>query len=244
MASRNKAYITGSGTIAHETLGTVRYVVRASARRLIARWHGDGLSLTVPPGMTETDFAEALRRMLPDIQRIKPTERLYDFGQMMDYGDLIVRITGIDGYGRNVTIRQSDRRTFEIRLASEADIASHQTVKAISNAMRAIAKFMAPNIILPRARELAEKVGRRPTGWELTNGVRVLGHCNSRGIIALSYALVYLPPRLRDYIIYHELAHLSEMNHSAAFHQLCNRYCGGDERRLIAELKASRLPLV
>ena len=103
----------------HEQLGTVRYTVRASARRLIARWHGDGLSLTVPPGMTETDFADTLRRMLPDIQRIRPSERLYDFGQTMDFGDITVRITGIDGYDKDVTIRQTDRRTFEIRLATE-----------------------------------------------------------------------------------------------------------------------------
>lgn len=62
--------------------------------------------------------------------------------------------------------------------------------------------------------------------------------------ISLSAITMFLPPHLRDYIVCHELAHLSEMNHSARFHEICNGYCGGREKSLQKELKAFRWPIL
>lgn len=43
------------------------------------------------------------------------------------------------------------------------------------------------------------------------------GSCSSQKNISINYKIVYLPPRLRDYLIVHELCHLKEMNHSPRF---------------------------
>jgi len=46
---------------------------------------------------------------------------------------------------------------------------------------------------------------------------RCWGSCSSKGNLNFSYKLLFLPPRLRDYVILHELCHLRELNHSQRF---------------------------
>ena len=50
------------------------------------------------------------------------------------------------------------------------------------------------------------------------------GSCSASRGISLNWRLVLLRPELQDYIILHELAHLTEMNHGKAFWTLLNRY--------------------
>ncbi|CAM8657108.1 M48_yhfN_like domain containing protein [Acidimicrobiia bacterium] len=51
------------------------------------------------------------------------------------------------------------------------------------------------------------------------------GSCTpSTGEIRISTRLAQWPPWVLDYVLVHELAHLVELNHSAAFHQLVDQY--------------------
>lgn len=43
------------------------------------------------------------------------------------------------------------------------------------------------------------------------------GSCSASGVISLNWRLIQAPYFVRDYIIYHELMHLREMNHSPRF---------------------------
>ncbi len=51
------------------------------------------------------------------------------------------------------------------------------------------------------------------------------GSCTTGGVISLNWRLVQTPPSVRDYIIYHELMHLREMNHSARFWARVEEVC-------------------
>ena len=46
------------------------------------------------------------------------------------------------------------------------------------------------------------------------------GSCSSKGNLNFSYALLFLPKGLADYVIVHEICHLKEHNHSSGFWQL------------------------
>jgi|SRR3989339_172120 len=51
------------------------------------------------------------------------------------------------------------------------------------------------------------------------------GSCTSSGKIHLNYKLSLLPPKLGQYVIAHELSHLSHMNHSKAFWDAVSDLC-------------------
>ena len=46
------------------------------------------------------------------------------------------------------------------------------------------------------------------------------GSCSSRGTLSFNWRLMLAPPRVLDYVVVHELAHLVHHNHSPAFYAL------------------------
>ena len=67
------------------------------------------------------------------------------------------------------------------------------------------------------------------------------GSCSSRGVIMLNTALLFLPQRLLEYVVIHELSHRLEQGHDARFWAVVEAACP-DYRERVAELKRYRLP--
>ena len=91
-----------------------------------------------------------------------------------------------------------------------------------------------------RVAHYAAQMDVAPRAVKLSAATAQWGSCTVQGMVRLNVQLIKLPLRLIDYVVVHELAHLREMNHSAAFWQVVESMCP-DYARLRAELKAIAL---
>lgn len=91
-----------------------------------------------------------------------------------------------------------------------------------------------------RAAHYAPLMNVTPREIKLSVAKTQWGCCTARGTVRLNVQLIKLPQRLIDYVVVHELAHLREMNHSAAFWAVVKSACP-DYVMLRRELKAIAL---
>jgi predicted metal-dependent hydrolase len=68
------------------------------------------------------------------------------------------------------------------------------------------------------------------------------GSCSRRATLNFNFRLYYLAPKVRDYVVVHELCHLKEFNHSERFWQLVAQTIP-DYKKLRRELKNGPLAL-
>jgi predicted metal-dependent hydrolase len=71
-----------------------------------------------------------------------------------------------------------------------------------------------------RAELLARRVERPVTRLSIRDPATRWGSCSATGALSFSWRLVLAPPRVLDYVIAHEVAHLREMNHGKRFWRL------------------------
>jgi len=76
-----------------------------------------------------------------------------------------------------------------------------------------------------RTWELAAETGADVKQVAVRNQRSRWGSCSAGGTISLNWRLVQTPDSVRDYIIYHELMHLREMNHSDRFWARVQEVC-------------------
>ena len=76
-------------------------------------------------------------------------------------------------------------------------------------------------------RKLADLAPTLPAAYKRADvrEIKNWGYCTRTGRLSFSWQLIALPERLRDYVIFHELAHLEEFNHSPAFKKELARLC-------------------
>lgn len=76
-----------------------------------------------------------------------------------------------------------------------------------------------------RTWELAAETKMAVTEVTVRNQRTRWGSCTTGGVISLNWRLIQTPDFVRDYVIYHELMHLKEMNHSARFWRRVEEVC-------------------
>lgn len=244
--------ITAAGHYDHPRIGRVAVRPGRTTACFRARWRGNMLTVSCPYGVTTAAFEDFIASCEAKFLEVRP-ELFFPLNKVIDTPETDIAIlagTDVQPYDimTSVEMNAPARGKIENHRVLVAPrvlhmITSPECQKAINNAVLDLAGRSARMFVLPMARRIAAEIGRQPMAWEVKKSVHLLGKCTSQGIITLNPKLAFMPADLRRFVVCHELAHLSEMNHSAAFHRLCDSYLGGREAELNRAVKAFRFPV-
>ena len=91
---------------------------------------------------------------------------------------------------------------------------SSEEIKA---ACAGVYRTLARRDLTARVLKFAERMNVTPSAVKITGAKTRWGSCSQRGSVNFSWRLMMGSDDVIDYVVVHELAHLTEMNHSAGF---------------------------
>lgn len=92
-----------------------------------------------------------------------------------------------------------------------------QDVQKLTESEIASLKREARALILPKLERYAERMGVSYSRVAVRLQKTRFGSCSGKGNLNFNALVALMPEDIVDYVIVHELAHLKQMNHSAAF---------------------------
>jgi len=207
----------------------VAFELRRARRRSIGFVVGvDGLSVSAPRWVGLGEVESALREKAGWILRKLHEQRerarrlaaarvdWRDGTTIPFLGETVIlvldpRASGAVLHGADGTLVGVPRLTLHLGLPQSA------SAEQIRDAVQSWLQRQARRIFEERCHLFASRLGVRMTRLTLSSASTRWGSASADGSIRLNWRLVHFGLPVIDYVVTHELAHLREMNHSAAF---------------------------
>lgn len=207
---------------------------------------GDTIVIRLARRLTKAEEEEHIRNLLTRMTRVVLRERkkmpIDPFRAILD-GEKTVKVRPASGQCYLFTLTPGQRTGVRPALGG-FELQISPTLRR--RALHRLLWSLLAKAELNRVRALVERINAE-TFRERLRDVRVRfatsqwGSCSRQGVVMLNAALLFLPPRLLEYVIIHELAHRRVANHSTAYWRLVEsalpRY-----RDSYHELRGYRLP--
>ena len=113
---------------------------------------------------------------------------------------------------------------FKNELVYQPPATTHLPTKIPKKRLESFLKNTAESYILPRTHQLAQEMRLKFKKVSLRQQKTRWGSCSSQKNLNFNWRLVHFEPKVIDYVIIHELAHLKHMNHSKAFWSLVAQF--------------------
>lgn len=193
----------------------------ARAKRLTLRVlpGARGLKVTTPPGILQNEIDTFLNRnhdwiqsklgLIPDKPMVREGIKI----PVRGVNHLIVRFKG-----RGITHAAEDED-------GTAILAVYGDDRFVSRRVVDFLKKEAKSEIEALVSHHASSVGRAAKSITFRDTTSRWGSCTSDGKLSFSWRIMMAPPKVINYLVAHEVAHLKEMNHSPRFWRLCKDLC-------------------
>jgi len=163
------------------------------------------VTLTMPTRLAEHEALSFARSKAPWIRKhlaARGVDITVGLGAEIPLGGQMLPVT--TGAGRKVQIK------------SDA-IAVPGPPERVGKKLQAYLKEVARDRLAGACDDYAARLGRPYTRLTMRDTRSRWGSCTSDGGLMFSWRLIMSPPEVLDYVAAHEVAHLAQMNHSAAF---------------------------
>ena len=198
----------------------VDFVRVRRARKYILRVRPDGsLRVTIPRGGSRRDAEAFLRRHQEWVaaERVRVAERHAPVEWRA--GDAIPL------HGELTTIRVHESAHGQMVVVGEQRVRIAAGVVNVRPAVELALRRIASRELVPRLQALASEHALTVDRVTIRNQRSRWGSCSRRGVIALNFRLVQMPPAICDYVLLHELMHLRQQNHSRRYWRLVEAVC-------------------
>ncbi|MBI5255065.1 MAG: M48 family metallopeptidase [Burkholderiales bacterium] len=239
----------------HILLGEHRvgYEFRRARRRSIGFVVSpEGLSVSAPRWVGVGEVEQALQAKAAWIlrklheqhqraERVQATRVQWHDGTSLPFlGDTVIvvldpRVTGAVLHTDELTLPGVARLTLHVGLPQSA------TQEQIREAVQSWLQRQARRVFEERCALFAERLGVRVRRLSLSSASTRWGSASADGSVRLNWRLIHFGLPVIDYVVTHELAHLREMNHSAAFWEVVRSVLPDFEQRR-GQLRSEVLP--
>ena len=130
--------------------------------------------------------------------------------------------------GRQLTIRTGAGRQVVLK-GADLLVPGHESL--VPARVKAFLKLQARFALHEAVNHYSEHLGRPYGRLTLRDTTSRWGSCSTQGNLNFSWRLIMAPPEVLRYVAAHEVAHLEQMNHSAAFWALVERLFPGHQQQ-------------
>ena len=107
-----------------------------------------------------------------------------------------------------------------IEKALEKEQAKNDRITSLTDLDIENLKKKSKQIIPDKVEKYSKIMNLKYSRVKITDAKTRFGSCSSKGNLCFSCFLMLYPEEAIDYVVVHELAHIKEMNHSAAFYKI------------------------
>lgn len=236
--NRSRTPVSETLSFTHTAQGTLLCIgslqlpcqVRFSARRSMGlRIQPEGVQLALPLGTPLGDTLPWLQSkagwLLSHWTRLQHTHQplpTFESGAVYDWLGEPYRLKVLSVTGRSKSVREPGPtgQTGIWWLGMPTPTAPH-----IGKLLAKQYQSAALPYLTERVQALAPQLISHTPTVALMSARRRWGSCSAQGHIRLNWRLLQAPPAMIDYVVFHELAHILEFNHSPRFWQHVGRVC-------------------
>ena len=230
---------------------TLRFELRRSARRtrtIHIRVEGDRVVLAVPIRTPMSEAREIIRKRAPWIldhiarKPAQPPQLLVDGCDELPFMGWSIPVVV-----ERAAVKSAEARLMEgvMRVDVQAGLEDVQREAAARNAVIEFLRGQAAERLPVEVERWWPTLGKGERGHiRIGNQRRQWANCSANGTIRFSWRVMMLAPELIEYVVVHEMAHLTRMDHSKVFWAIVAWAMpdAADRRRRLREVQ-DQLPL-